>query len=293
MPGLPRLLMLALPAILGCAEPHKAPPEPVDVLSLDAHAPWKVWTDDGRREDCPTRCIDGETWLTPRVELGATLRKKCILRLDLADVPEARGRPGLDGRAPVDVVDFELTVRFPSGITPDHTVWAKDACTGYGLFHVDADWGWHEPGGWANIAPGPATTVRVSKGGHQLRDVTAIGLYVSQNDKAPPAFSFNGEVPVKVERLTVRLGPRPAPQLPERGPSRLELLDEKRWRVAPAYGGGGGVALNTSGAICLGCDLDSSLPAKRSAVFRYDLEKPRAMEREGVFLTVEVPEELV
>lgn len=271
-------LMVFLGAAISCGSPKSdtagGGPQPV---SIDAGAPWKIEFAGSAREACPSK--DG--WLVPKVLLNAA-RPKVLLRLDLADVA------GLDGCAPVKVEKFAVTLDCPAGLAG-----SSHSPSGWAMFAIDGDWTYREPpgrygGDWENIGYRGLHTKVLPKG--FSKDTTAVGIYVSLNDKASRYYKFDGTFRVKID-LIVRPSRPAKPNLPEKGQVVKSLAGKPGWSADRAYKGGAGASVTKDGTQLL-CDLDAADPARLSAVAGLTIA-PRDMRKEGLFLTVDIPEGLV
>jgi hypothetical protein len=264
-------LVVACMIVLGGCQ--KAPEEPL--LSLDASAPWKIWRDGGKPELCPK--ADG--WLKPVLQLNSDHRT-FLLRLDLADVP------GLDGRAPIEIVEFQATLDVPQGL-----LGGGSTPSGWAAYSIDQDWNWQEPhgNGWVNLK---------TIGHHETKlpprfskDATAVGVYISLNDQEDPQRAFNGPALIRIDKLSLRPSLLRTLPIPDKGPVEKALERESGWKCDPRYRGGTQVT-KMDGLPSILCDLDSTDRTKLSAVARLDLP-PLDMRERGLFITVDVPESLV
>lgn len=250
------------------------PPTEEETISGDIAAPWTLSVG-GSVLPCPK---EGR-WLAPTLRLSANARK-ALFRLDLADLP------GLDGRAPVAIEQFVVTLDCPDGLQGP-----AGAPSGWSIFWIDQNWRYHEPGenGWDNLSCPGRFQKKLGPGCSD--DTTAVGFYLSLNDSVDKDFVFQGVVRVSIDSLVLRASARRRPALPEKGPVEESLAAETKWRADPSYGGSAGITLYRDAAQ-LDCDLDATDLHKLSAVAGLRFP-PRDMRTRGVFLTVEVPAALV
>lgn len=269
-------LVVCLGSIISCgsAKPDPRKNDP-GVVSINADAPWQIEFAGAKKEACPSK--DG--WLTPKVLLNAA-HPKVLLRLDLADVP------GLDGCAPVKVEEFTITLNCPSGLAG-----SSHSRSGWAMFVVDGkDWKYREPGkhgeDWENISRRTSNKVLPKD---FSKDASAVGVYVSLNDLAPQSYKFDGTFRMKID-LSVRPSKPAKPNLPEKGQVMESLAAKSGWSANLTYKGGTSAAV-TKACTQLLCDLDATDPARLSAVAKLSIP-PRDMRKEGLFLTVDIPEGL-